>query len=281
MKVKGMKSAKIPGNVKIPATAFATIALFIALALLALQIVLQMELMTPELQYFCAEGQTTFCFGSFDHASTISRAPLAFLLTLSLVPAFLSVLVVRLQKNTPRHFKTWIVAAMWLAVAFYLTIPVINISFITSSLSESVTPDGWTHYPPLSLSPSSYQPEAILSSLQMNKVAVAILLLLNLFGFTIAGFSRLRATPATGIGIGFATLMIWVIWMLITRLSAFLKFVSIDQNYGTVFFDPALQPGKVYPTHLTEHLDSLAIWYVAATLCCLALWLLARRSQHY
>lgn len=270
-------SANFRRNAKIPAAAFTAVALLIGLALLALQIILRMELMSPELQYLCTEGGSTFCFANFDQASTISRAPLAFLVSLALVPAFLAVLMMRLHKTMPRHIMAWVVAAMWLAFAFYLAVPITSINF-PLSLSGPVAPNEGTLYPPLSSSSSFYQLDAILNSLQMNKVAVAILLILNLFGFTIAGLTRLRSTPSKVVRIGFATLMIWVIWMLVVRLSDFLKFISMDRNFGTVFFDPVLQSDNDYPTHLLEYLDSLEIWYVAAALCCSALWFLARRS---
>ena len=272
-----MMSADVRRNAKIPAAIFTVVALFVGLALLALQMILRKELMAPGLQYICAEGQLTFCFANVDQASAISRAPLAFLVYLALIPAFLAVLVMRLQKTMPLHFKAWVVAAMWLALACYLAVPITSINF-PSSLSGPVAPDGWTLYPPLSSSSSSYQIDAILNSLQMNKVVVAILLALSLFGFTIAGFNRLRSTFSKVVRIGFATLMIWMTWMLISRLSYFLGFISMDRNFGTVFFDPALQPYRDFPTRFLELLDGPEIWYIAPALCCLVLWFLARRT---
>lgn len=274
MGVLEMMSVNFRGSAKIPAIAFTAVALFIGLVLLALQILLQKELMAPDLQYFCAEDRSTFCFASIEHASTISRAPWSVLVSLVLVPAFLAVLVMRLQKTMPPRFKAWVVAAMWLAFAFYLAVPIANINF-APSLSGPVASDEWTLYPSLSSSPVSYQLDANFKSLQINKVAVAILLILNLFGFTIAGSTRLRSTLSKIVRIGFASLMIWAIWMLISLLSDFLKFISMDRNFGTVFFDPISQPDKDFSSRLLEHLSSPEIWNVAAALCCLALWLLA------
>ncbi|PVA09137.1 hypothetical protein DC366_15590 [Pelagivirga sediminicola] len=270
-----MMSGNLRRNARIPAAAFTAVALFIGLAILALQLILWMELSASELWYFCTEDRSTFCFVNFNQASTISRAPWAFLVGLALLPGFLAVLVARLQNSMPPNLKAWVVAAMWLAFAFYLAAPII-IMASASSFSGPAASDGWVLYPPLST--SSYQPDAILNSLQMNKLAVAILLILNLFGFTVSRIARPRSTRSKAVQIGFITLMIWVIWMAITWLSDFLKFISLDRNFGTTFFDPASQAEKDYPTLLLEYLDGPGIWYLAAVFSCLALWISARRS---
>lgn len=268
-------STEFRPNIRIPVVIFAAVALFIGCLLLAITVVLKLELMQPGVQYQCAEDGPIFCYSVANQANALLQAPLAFLIAFVLVPAFLAGLVLRMQKSLTHHLQGWCCAAMWLALALYLVIPIINFYF-TPSLTGTAATTGPMLFPPLSTSSSPASSSAILNAIQMNKAVVAILLVSTLLTSIAHASHRPRRGIPQFFRLGFVALLVMAIWVIISQLSSYLRMISLDRNFGTKFYEPTSQSDIDHLTRLLDLFESPQALCAAVAVCCIVLWFLVK-----
>jgi cytochrome c oxidase subunit I len=256
--------------------AFVVIALAVGLALFAIQVVLRLELMANGLQYICAPGGPEICYLDADFATAVSQVPMVFFVTLVLVPACLALLVLRPLKTLPPTAARWGVLAMWFAFACYLSVPLLGIYF-SSSLSSVTSQTGWTLYPPLSSASLPAHLAGRPNALQMNSFTVAVLLILLLVASSLITLRQPHSTMSKVARTGGVAVLCGVIWVLFKLLSSLNRMVSLDRNFGTVFFDPAAKPQTGIMDQIVETVATPAVWCAALAVSFVILWILVRQ----
>lgn len=244
-----------------PAIAFAAVALVIGVTFLATLVIMKLELMQPGVQYLCAKDGPFFCHADTNQSNSLVKAPVALSVTFVLVPLLLAGVLLRLQKALVPRLRGWATAAMWLAFAVYLAVPLTKI-YLSSSSSNPAPATQPMLFQPLSASSSSAQSDAIFYAIQVNKAAVAVLLILTLVSFIATGLGRPRSTISQIVRVGFASLMVWAIWVVISNLSALIKLNILDRNFGTKFFDPTSPPDGDGWASILELFESPEAWCV-------------------
>lgn len=267
------------GKAKIPAAVFAVIGSGIALSFLGMLVISKLEAMHPGVQFLCAADGPTFCYTDNILMRALPQNPLVFCMTFVLVPTLLAGCVAYRQRALPPGLHGWTCAAMWLAVFCYLAVPLTYI-FLSPIRPNPAAPSAeWVLYPSLSVSSSGGHLDAIFAAVRINKAAIAILVITILVGSIAIGLARPRPTPFQIVRVGFATLIVWVIWMAIAKLSDAIRMISLDRNFGTTFFDPAAPPDDDFVGRVFDLFQGPEAWNAAAILGCLALCLAVRGTQ--
>lgn len=257
------------------AAAFFVIAIAIGLVFLALQIILRLELMQPERQYFCAEGGPSYCIPDMTLALTLGRAPVAFILIFSLLPALLAGVLSLLKNALAPRIQRWVSAGMWFAFALYLAVPAIYIYF-SQHLSTQETNAGWVLYQPRSIS-SVIDTDVILFVTQINKAVLVILLVLALLCFALDWLGRPQTIASKMIRLSAATLLAFCMWGTVSFLTGFIRLVSTDQNFGFTFFEPDSQSTGANQEYILHLLGRPEMLGATAALCLFTFWLILKR----